>query len=603
MFICFYKLVLLLMLSVILINTSISFRYLIWEASAMKGIGYPLYETTVFEDFRIMTENVAKKFPDRIALSYRINPHDKEPIEVTYAEARDYIRDMGTELINMGCTDKHVAIVGESSYEWVCSYFCLMSIGSVTVPIDKDLPADEIATIMNSAECEFVFYSAALEEKIEIIKEKVPTLKTYICMRNSSMEGAIDLPDIVKRGGEKYKNGDNSYYDYEIDPDRLATIVFTSGTTGKGKGVMLSQTNIVTDMTQGMYLFNVTPKTMCVLPPHHTYGSTVNFVGHFSQGSTIYLSSGLKYMLDEIKEQQPSHLVLVPLFVETIHKRIWSTAEKSGKAGQLRLLIKFSNFLRKIGIDARRSLFKSVTGVFGGKLEMIICGGASLNQDIIDTFDSMGITILNGYGITECSPLVSCNRNKYQKKGSVGIPIIGEKVKIRNPDENGEGEICVKGPNVMLGYYKDPEATAAVFDEEGYFRTGDYGKLDEEGWLYITGRLKNMIILSNGKNVYPEEIESEVSRVYGVSEVIVYSGESKAQKNKQVIVAEIFPDYDALNMRGITDVQAYFDEEIKNVNKRMVSYKAIKKVKIRDEEFKKNTSKKILRFEIDKNID
>ena len=234
---------------------------------------------------------------------------------------------------------------------------------------------------------------------------------------------------------------------------------------------------------------------------------------------------------------------------------------------------------------------------------MIICGGASLNQDIIDTFDSMGITILNGYGITECSPLVSCNRNKYQKKGSVGIPIIGEKVKIRNPDENGEGEICVKGPNVMLGYYKDPEATAAVFDEEGYFRTGDYGKLDEEGWLYITGRLKNMIILSNGKNVYPEEIESEVSRVYGVSEVIVYSGESKAQKNKQVIVAEIFPDYDALNMRGITDVQAYFDEEIKNVNKRMVSYKAIKKVKIRDEEFKKNTSKKILRFEIDKNID
>jgi long-chain acyl-CoA synthetase len=603
MFICFYKLVLLLMLSVILINTSISFRYLIWEASVMKGIGYPLYETTVFEDFRIMTENVAKKFPDRIALSYRINPHDKEPIEVTYAEARDYIRDMGTELINMGCTDKHVAIVGESSYEWVCSYFCLMSIGSVTVPIDKDLPADEIATIMNSAECEFVFYSAALEEKIEIIKEKVPTLKTYICMRNSSMEGAIDLPDIVKRGGEKYKNGDNSYYDYEIDPDRLATIVFTSGTTGKGKGVMLSQTNIVTDMTQGMYLFNVTPKTMCVLPPHHTYGSTVNFVGHFSQGSTIYLSSGLKYMLDEIKEQQPSHLVLVPLFVETIHKRIWSTAEKSGKAGQLRLLIKFSNFLRKIGIDARRSLFKSVTGVFGGKLEMIICGGASLNQDIIDTFDSMGITILNGYGITECSPLVSCNRNKYQKKGSVGIPIIGEKVKIRNPDENGEGEICVKGPNVMLGYYKDPEATAAVFDEEGYFRTGDYGKLDEEGWLYITGRLKNMIILSNGKNVYPEEIESEVSRVYGVSEVIVYSGESKAQKDKQVIVAEIFPDYDALNMRGITDVQAYFDEEIKNVNKRMVSYKAIKKVKIRDEEFKKNTSKKILRFEIDKNID
>ena len=569
----------------------------------MKGIDYPLYETTVFEDFRIMTENVAKKYPNRVALSYKNNPYDKDTIDVTYAQARDYIRDMGTELIDMGCTGKHVAIIGESSYEWICSYFCLMSIGAITVPIDKDLPSEEMVGIMNLAECEFVFYSPAIEEKIEIAKEKIPTLKACICMRNASLEGAINLPDIVKQGSEKYKKGDNSYYEYEIVPDSLASIVFTSGTTGKGKGVMLSQTNIVSDMTQGMYLFDVTPKTMSLLPPHHTYGSTVNFVGHFSQGSTIYISSGLKYMLDEMKEQQPSHLVLVPLFVETIHKRIWSTAEKSGKAGQLRLLLKFSNFLRKIGLDARHTLFKSVTGVFGGKLEMIICGGASLNQDIIDTFDSMGITILNGYGITECSPLVSCNRNKYQKKGSVGIPIIGEKIKIRNPDENGEGEICVKGPNVMLGYYKDPEATAAVFDEEGYFRTGDYGKLDEEGWLYITGRLKNMIILSNGKNVYPEEIETEISRVYGVSEVVVYPGESNAQKNKQVIVAEIFPDYDALSTKGITDAQAHFDKEIKNVNKRMVSYKAIKKVKIREEEFKKNTSRKILRFEIDKVID
>ena len=229
-------------------------------------------------------------------------------------------------------------------------------------------------------------------------------------------------------------------------------------------------------MTQGMYLLMSPEDYVCT---HHIIHMVliVNFVGHFSQGSTIYLSSGLKYMLDEIKEQQPSHLVLVPLFVETIHKRIWSTAEKSGKAGQLRLLIKFSNFLRKIGIDARRSLFKSVTGVFGGKLEMIICGGASLNQDIIDTFDSMGITILNGYGITECSPLVSCNRNKYQKKGSVGIPIIGEKVKIRNPDENGEVKYVLKDQMSMLGYYKDP-SNCRVFDEEGYFRTGDYGKLD-----------------------------------------------------------------------------------------------------------------------------
>jgi long-chain acyl-CoA synthetase len=328
----------------------------------------------------------------------------------------------------------------------------------------------------------------------------------------------------------------------------------------------------------------------------------VNFVGHYSQGSSIYISSGLKHIPEEIREQKPTHLILVPLFVETLYKKIWAGAEKSGKAKMLRRMIKVSNVLRKCGIDLRRKLFRPVLDNFGGKLEMIICGGASLNQDIIDSFDAIGITILNGYGITECSPLISCNRNKYQKKGSVGTPIIGELVKIKDPDENGEGEICVKGPNVMLGYYKDPEATAAAFDEEGYFKTGDYGRLDEEGWIYITGRLKNLIILSNGKNVYPEEIETEISRIFGVAECIVYAGESKMQ-NKEAIVAEIFPDFEALKSRGIENVKEYFEDEIKKVNSRMVSYKAVKMVKIRNEEFTKNTSKKILRFTIDRSIE
>ncbi len=569
----------------------------------MANKNYPLYETTVFEDFRIMTENVAKKYPNRTAISYKKNPKDREAIKVTYAEARDYIRNMGTELISMGCRDKHVALIGESSYEWVCSYFSLMSIGAVVVPVDKDLPVEEMAGILNIAECEFVFYSTAIEARIEALRGKVPGLKTYICMGETKMDGALKLSDIVIKGGERYANGDRSYYDYEIDRERMATIVFTSGTTGKGKGVMLSQKNIVTDMTQGMYNFAITPKTMNVLPPHHTFGSTVNFVGHYAQGSEIYISSGLKYIAEEMKEQKPSHLVLVPLFVETLYKKIWTGAEKAGRANMLRRMIKISNILRKCGIDLRRVLFKSVLESFGGKLEMIICGGANLNQDIIDTFDAIGITILNGYGITECAPLISCNRNKYQKKGSVGIPIIGEQVKIKDPDENGEGEICVKGPNVMLGYYKNPEATAAAFDEEGYFKTGDYGKLDEEGWLYITGRLKNLIILSNGKNVYPEEIETEISRIYGVNECIVYAGESRTQKNKDVIVAEIFPDFDALKERGIEDVKAYFDSEIKKINGRMVSYKAVKMIRIRNEEFTKNTSRKILRFTIDKSIE
>jgi long-chain acyl-CoA synthetase len=347
-----------------------------------------------------MTENVANKYPDKIAFGYRKNPHDEQMITVTYAQAREDIRNLGTGLIALDARDHKVAIVGESSYYWVSSYFALMSVGAVTVPVDKELPAEDMLGIFNAADCSIILYSPAAEEKIMSVKDKVPTLKTLVCMGETEAEGVALIENVMADGAKRVEEGDHSYYSYEIDPDRLASIVFTSGTTGKGKGVMLSQTNICSDMTQGMYNFAITERTMCLLPPHHTFGSTVNFVGHFAQGSMVYITSGLRYMMQEIKEVKPTHLVLVPLFVETIYKRNWSTAEKTGKAKLLRNMMKVSNAARKIGIDARRKLFSSVLSVLGGELQMIICGGAALNQDIIDTFDALGITILNGYGIT-----------------------------------------------------------------------------------------------------------------------------------------------------------------------------------------------------------
>ena len=568
---------------------------------------YPLYETTLFENLREMTENAAKRFPDKNAITYKKKPTAKEMLHYTYSEGRDFIRSIATEFIAMGMRDANVAIIGEASPEWVFSYFALMSIGAVTVPIDKELPPDDMASILNTAACPFVVYSSAIIEKIKTVKEKVTSLHTFVEMGDGCAGFAVNLDTVRASGAEKYANGDNSYYDYEIDPKKLASIVFTSGTTGKGKGVMLTTENICMDMQQGMYNFNITERTMCVLPPHHTFGSTVNFVGHYAQGCEIYISSGLKYIMNELKTFKPTHLILVPLFVETFYKRIMSAAEKSGKLDKLKKGIKLSNFLRKLGIDVRKKLFgESVLSNFGGELEMIICGGAALNQDIIDFFESIGVTILNGYGITECAPLISCNRNEYRKQGSVGLPIVGGHVKILNPDENGEGEISYKGPNVMIGYYNDEEATRLAFTEDGYFRTGDYGKVLMEGndqWIYITGRLKNLIIFSNGKNVYPEEIETDIQGVYGVNEVVVYAGESKSDPQKEVIVAEIFPDFDALAMHEITDAQKYFDDAIIKINEKNVSYKKVGKVKIRHEEFPKNTSKKITRFKIDKSID
>ena len=574
---------------------------------------YPIYKTTFIDDMRSLVEEAAQNFPDSIAISYKENYWDKDVRKITFSQWRDDVRNLGTALIKEGLREKNIAIVGENSYGWCCSFFGVMAIGAVTVPVDKELPVEDIDGIITTTSCKAVIFGKASEAKVKEMLSKggLSTVKYLISVAPEASIDASELGDRVlttisqlqERGDGLYKSGDTSYYDYKIDVNRLASIVFTSGTTGKGKGVMLSQANIGLDMTLGMYNFDITRKTLHVLPPHHTFGSTVNYVGPLSQGCEVYISSGIKHGSDEIKEQQPTHLILVPAFLEVMNRKIWTTARKSGKEGLLKVMMKVSDCLRKIGIDVRRNLFSSVLSAFGGKLELIICGGAKLDEDIIKTFDSIGITVLNGYGITECSPLISANRNEYRKPGSVGTPILACRVKIDDPDENGEGEICVKGPNVMLGYYNNPEATAEVFDKEGFFHTGDYGKLDEEGWIYITGRKKNLIILSNGKNVYPEEIEAELQKIEGVTEVVVYAGESRVQKDKITIVAEIFPDSALLADSGVADLQNYFEGKVKELNARMPSYKAVKRVKIRDVEFQKNTSRKITRFNIDKTID
>ena len=571
---------------------------------------YPIYKTTFIDDMRSLVEEAALNFPDRIAISYKNHYSDREVQKVTFTRWRDDVRNLGTALVAEGLREEKIAIVGENSYGWCCSFFAVMAVGSVTVPVDKELPIEDIDGIITTTSCKAVIYGKTAETKIQEILQNggLRSVDMLISIAPENMLQAEckvvkTLAGLQSVGAELYRNGNNSYYDYKIDTTKLASIVFTSGTTGKGKGVMLSQANIGLDMTLGMYNFDITRKTLHVLPPHHTFGSTVNYVGHLSQGCEVYISSGLKHVSDEIREQQPTHLILVPAFLEVMNRKIWTTARKTGKEGLLKMMMKVSDALRKVGIDFRKQLFSSVLSAFGGKLELVICGGAKLDEEIIRTFDSLGITILNGYGITECSPLISANRNKYRKPGSVGTPILACRVKIDNPDENGEGEICVKGPNVMLGYYNNPEATAEVFDKDGFFHTGDYGKLDDEGWIYITGRKKNLIILSNGKNVYPEEIEADLQKVEGVCEVVVYAGESKAQKDKITIVAEIFPDAELLKDKGITDMQKYFEEQVKLLNARMPSYKSVKRVKLRDTEFQKNTSRKITRFSIDKTID
>ena len=565
---------------------------------------YPLYETVSYRDMRDMLRGTAEKHGEAPAISYRIRPHDEKAVRLSFRRVEEEVSALGTALIARGLRDKKVALVGENSRGWIYAYFALTSIGAVVVPVDKEYPAADMASILNTARCEALIASGTLDEKVAYLLEAVPSLSLTVRFSEEALGAPITLDGLIAEGRALIAEGDTSFLDYEIDPDALVSIVFTSGTTGKGKGVMLTTRNILDDMTNGIYLFSMPrEKTLFALPAHHTFGSTVNLVGHYMQGIEIYINSGTRYILGELKQEDPTHLVLVPLYIETFYKKIFASIEKQGKLGLIRRMMKLSNALRKVGIDLREKLFRKVLENFGSRMRLIVSGGAALNPDIIRDFDALGITILNGYGITECAPLISCNRNNYRKAGSVGRPILGEEVKIDRPNENGEGEICVRGSNVMLGYFENEEATAAVFDEEGYFHTGDLGYLDEEGWIYITGRLKNLIILSNGKNVYPEEIETELSRIYGIAEVVVYAGESRSDAKKELIVAEIFPDKEALELRSITDADSYLREEVQKANLRMAPYKRVEYVKVRDTEFLKTTTRKITRFTIDKSVD
>ena len=565
---------------------------------------YPLYDQKViFRELRTMVEKVAEKYGDDPAFSYKENPTDEKKVTVSYEQVRRDVRALGTALVEQGCRGEKCAIIASNSMGWAYAYFALMAIGAVTVPLDHDWLVDDLSGAVEKAKCRYIFYSGDDADKIEEVRSRCPGVKACFCIWGTPIQGDLCRVWLQSQGQKLLEAGDTTYDDYTLDPDALASIVFTSGTTGKGKGVMLSQSNICYPMVEGQQLFQITRDCVCILPLHHTFGSTCNLVGHYGQGSHIYFSSGLRYFTKELTEQKPTHVMLVPLFLEKIYKKIWSTARKNGQEKLLRRMMGLSNVLRKIGIDARRKMFASILNLLGGNLELIVSGGAPLSPEVAGTFEAVGITIINGYGITECAPLISVNRNKLRKQGSVGRPVPGLDVKIANPDELGDGEICVKGPNVMLGYYEDPDATAAVFDEEGYFRTGDLGHLDEDGWIYITGRLKNLIILANGKNVYPEEIEYEIGRFDGTGEVVVYAGESRADASREVIVAEIYPDPDFFASYDRESPKEYFGRLVSELNSRMPSYKAVGLVKIRNTEFEKNTSKKILRFAIDRTVD
>ena len=528
----------------------------------MKNKKYPYYDTLEdISDLKDLILTKAADSPDKIAFVY---PCETGEMRKTYHDLKEDINAFGTWMYKNKIKDKHVAIIGKNSYEWLVAFLACVNGGNVAVAIDKSLPANEISELLKLADVDYALVTDQYVEKVDTkLVKKVFDLGTF--------------DTILYEGRKLLRDKNNDFLTYQIIPDKTAAILFTSGTSGKSKGVELTNHNIAFELNRTCQLYKPSGNVLAILPFHHAFGLIVGIFMAVNYEEPIYINKSPKYVKKNLQDFKPQTIFMVPMFVEFFHKQIWAEIDKKGKTAATKGLMASTDLLLKTGVDVRKKTYSAIHKVFGGNLEYIICGGAALDPMYVKEFRSWGIEILNGYGTTECSPCTAVNRPFHHKDGSVGVPIPETEVRVSE-----EGEILFKGDHVMKGYYKDEEATNAVIID-GWYHTGDLGYVDEEGFITLTGRKKNLIILSNGENLSPEELEEDFSRDPAVREVLVYDENGK-------IVAEIYPEDDFL------DNQAYFNELKEKINNKRPMFKRIAIVKLRNEEFIKNGSMKIVRY-------
>ena len=547
---------------------------------------YPLYEREWLNDMKELVEYTSKTYGDNNAFTWE-DDNDKE-VNVSFNEFKRQIEALGAALYSKNIRNERIALLGESSYMWVLSYFAAANGGNAIVPLDKNLPASAMQVLVKDSEAGILIYSDAFKDVAEEIQcEKLQTkwnMKT-------------DIAAMVEEGKKLFADASpfaKEYAEHKVDNTKLATIIYTSGTTGASKGVMLSHKNLMTDVCSATPYIDMFGRGLMVLPLHHAFAFTACILATHYFGCDIVINKSLTNVLADLQKFKPNNILLVPLFVEKFYSRIWQMAAIQKKDKLLKGLINVSNFLLKLHIDLRRVLFKSVLKAFGGNLDLIVTGGAPIDEKYIKGFKELGVNIVNGYGITECSPIVSVNRNGYSREGSIGLVLQNTKVKIIDKDEKGFGEICVQGDIVMMGYYNNPQATAEAFieDEDGkWFKTGDVGRLDGDNFLFIGGRKKNLIILSNGENVSPEGLEFEiVNALPYVKEVVCYQEDN-------AIVAEAFFNKEYIEETGTQELNyaEKFAADIVEFNRNQPPQKNIGRTLVRDTEFPKTTTMKIKR--------
>lgn len=539
---------------------------------------FPTYRT-----LRELIEYKAIHRPNDIAFQHLKGR--QEVITHTYGEFYRQVTYLGTYMLKRGIRGRKIALVGENSYQWLLCFFAIVTSGNIAVLVSKDATPAEASTLIFQSQADVVVTSAKYAYEQELLEQKLLKSKYCFSMR--------DLDDWMEKGRRFYEKGRGLYEKVELNPDQMCVIFFTSGTSGTSKGVMLSHTNILANINDAAQVYQPEGGTLAILPFTHAFGLNTGVLMLIHYGYPVFISNGLPSFMREMTIAKPNILFLVPLFIETFSNTIWRTAEKQGQAKTLRMAMTASNALMKVGVDKRQKFFSSILEKFGGNLKYIICGGAALDPHYVKEFRTMGIDLMQGYGITECSPIISVNTSLdgfRSSDDSVGWTFPSVEVKIDDPDSTGRGEILVKGPSVMLGYYNDPHSTADAF-RDGWFCTGDLGRINKDGSLTITGRKKNLIILSNGENVSPEEIEYMLGQIPEIAEVVVYP-------EGNLMVAEIFPTENDL---CDNDLKAIIQERINDYNASQPSHKRINKVKIRKSEFEKTTTMKIKRYKVVEN--
>ena len=575
-------------------------------------------------DIKQMFESSVSKFGDNIAFRQKFKKGEAYR-EITYKRALEDVNALGTALIERGLKGKRIGIIGDTCYQWESSYLAVIGGVGIVVPLDRELPKEDIKYLIKDAEISAVIYAGKFDSLFKEIKGEGDTnldilinfdlhMDYYLTSLSGEIndekiqayneEGDLSWAKLISEGKKLILDGDRRFIDAEIIADDMAVILYTSGTTGFAKGVMLSNTNLCENLMAAPTILQVNSFDIffSVLPVHHTYECTCAFLMPLYKGASIAYMEGLKYITKNLEEVRPTMLLGVPILIETLYKRIWKAAKEGGKDKTLRKLLDINRKTKKYGLDISRPFTKDIHKVFGGRMRVIISGGAAIDPDILQFFNDIGIIAVQGYGLTECSPMAALNPDveKDMRNSSVGHVLPGMEVKIINPDSEGIGEICFKGPNVMMGYYNNKEATDEVLID-GWFHTGDLGYVDEQDFVYITGRKKNVIITDSGKNVFPEELEYELSKIPYISESMVWGSDQYDSSNDRSIVATVTLDEDEIESKlgkiySDEDIEKLIWSEIDIINEKNPFYKRIKKLVIRHKEFEKTTGKKIKRF-------